>query len=236
MRNWIDNIRVYLREQRQLKKALEELKDPNSLIHSLKESNSVFVHIPKTAGLSIVRAVYGENVKRGGHRRILFYQKLFRDFDDYFKFSVVRNPWDRLYSAYQFIQKGGINEHDQNAREMHLSEITSFEEFVMNWLNEEKVWTIIHFFPQHFFLTSKNQTLLVDYIMRFENMIEDVKILERRLNKKITIPHENKTTESKEYLNNYTEEMVAKVTKIYQKDIEMFKYSFRNENLESINC
>lgn len=72
----------------------------------------IFVHIPKTAGISISRSIFGN--LGGGHTKIRDYELIFsaKDFNNYFKFTFVRNPWDRIFSAYRFLKNGGINEED----------------------------------------------------------------------------------------------------------------------------
>ena len=59
------------------------------------ETRSMFVHIPKTAGISVGLSLYGG--KSGDHRTIRDYKLCFSkaEFDSFFKFAFVRNPWDR---------------------------------------------------------------------------------------------------------------------------------------------
>ena len=73
----------------------------------------IFVHIPKTAGMSICQSLFGNLA--GGHATLADYQIIFakHEFDNYFKFSFVRNPWDRVYSAYNFLKKGGATDFDR---------------------------------------------------------------------------------------------------------------------------
>ena len=59
----------------------------------------IFVHIPKAAGMSVCRSLFGNLA--GGHATLADYQIIFAraEFERYFKFTFVRNPWDRFVSG-----------------------------------------------------------------------------------------------------------------------------------------
>ena len=63
----------------------------------------IFTHIPKTGGTSITRAL---NPNAGIKNKPLKEMPL-KDKEDYFKFTFVRNPWDRAVSMFFFRQKRG---------------------------------------------------------------------------------------------------------------------------------
>src|SRR5690625_2614056 len=67
--------------------------------------HSIFVHIPKTAGVSVAHSLF--EIKTAYHVRVSKYQIIFSqdEYNQYFKFAFVRNPWDRLVSAYRFLKK-----------------------------------------------------------------------------------------------------------------------------------
>src|SRR5258707_7699115 len=70
------------------------------------EFRCIFIHIPKTAGTSLSQALFGRHSR---HIPYIEYEKGNpRKFRQYFKFTFVRNPWDRLVSTYFFLKQGGL--------------------------------------------------------------------------------------------------------------------------------
>ena len=223
------NIKNRLKQKSFLKKQMHRIHLKGSLLNAFYNKKVIFVHIPKTAGISVAKAIFGD-VSLEGHRSIMFYKNLFNeDFSEYFTFSVVRNPWDRLYSAFKFLEKGGINIHDRNAYEQYLEEYKDFEDFVTNGLNKEMIYEIMHFIPQSEFICSKDGKIDVNYIARFENLKDDISELSEKVNdilkSNYKLDHHNKT-DKKDYKDIYTIQMIEKVHQIYQKDIDIFEYKF----------
>ena len=67
----------------------------------------IFVHIPKTGGTSIKKSLGITNRSLGYHKRANDIKKEIPDkWKNYFKFSVVRNPYDRVYSIYSYYKMG----------------------------------------------------------------------------------------------------------------------------------
>ena len=222
----IKNIKDYFKKLRFAKQQQKKLKVKGSLLHAFSENKRIFIHIPKTAGISIAKAIFGD-VSLEGHRSIFFYQKVFeKEYTDFFTFTFVRNPWDRLYSSYKFLEKGGINIHDKNAYEMYLSQYHDFEDFVLNGLDNKLIYEITHFIPQSEFICNPKGEVLVDFLGKFENLEYDIKKLSEKINKEVVIEHHNKN-KKKPYIDVYTNQMKLKVEEIYQRDIDIFKYRFK---------
>lgn len=76
---------------------------------AMARRNLIFVHVPRVAGTSIVRALYGEGCTR--HHSIRYYRavhpRLYRRAQS---FALLRNPFDRFASAYAFVRTGGTPE------------------------------------------------------------------------------------------------------------------------------
>jgi hypothetical protein len=215
-----------IRKARFAKRQLDKIHKKGTLINSFYESKTIFIHIPKTAGISLVKSFFGD-VTLEGHRSVSYYKQVFKNrYSDFFTFTIVRNPWDRLYSSYKFLQKGGINIHDKNAFETHLSIYKDFEDFVLKGLNEKIISEITHFIPQHEFICDKNGKIIVDYVGKFENLNKVVDKINDILKSEFKLEHHNKTNK-KDYKDIYTTEMIVKVNQIYQKDIDIFEYNFK---------
>jgi hypothetical protein len=193
------------------------------------ETKSIFVHIPKAAGISVCSSLYGNYA--GGHTSINRYQYVFsqKDFDSYFKFTFVRNPWERLYSAYTFLVQGGFNDRDKQWAKLNLSSYKSFNEFVLEWLCKENVNKYIHFVPQVDFITFDGKLDVgIDFIGYFENIREDFQFVCDKLCLKSKLSNTNNTNNKGMYFDHYDDEMIERVSDVYSDDIELLGYTFDN--------
>ena len=72
------------------------------------EKKLIFIHIPKNAGTSIIKAMGFENICTGVEnlymdKSIEKYKEHYQDYwNDYTKFTSIREPIDRFISAYKF--------------------------------------------------------------------------------------------------------------------------------------
>jgi chondroitin 4-sulfotransferase 11 len=197
--------------------------------YSLKgfiDNKCIFIHIPKAGGISLAISLFG-NLGFGhseAYKYLLVFNK--KEFNEYFKFTVVRNPWDRLVSAYLFLKAGGYNQKDKEWFDEHLSRYKDFQHFVMEWVNENNVFRGIHFKPQYEFITIKNK-IVIDKIYKMENLDEVEVDFREKLNKDIKIIHKNKTPlRSKGYRQHYNETTKEIVRRVYRKDIILLNYQF----------
>jgi hypothetical protein len=66
----------------------------------------------------------------------------------------VRNPWDRLVSAYQYLRQG-----HRHSPIVGLLQSGSFTDFVKGALRSPVVWRELHIKPQHFFVVDRQERL-----------------------------------------------------------------------------
>lgn len=186
----------------------------------------IFIHIPKAAGTSVAQTLFGEGSR---HLRYSEYEQANpRKFREYFKFTFVRNPWSRLYSAYSFLKKGGMNEMDRTWAAEHLAGLSDFDSFVKEWVTPENIRSWIHFYPQHYFVCDDALNLKMDFVGQFESMDCDIASVQERLSlpiqplNRINVTHKSESSR----VPVYSEESEEIVRRVYANDIELFGYEF----------
>lgn len=224
---WYDFV---ISENQQWKRLQEQRSQVSCTGHSFKgmiDTKSIFVHTPKCAGVSISEALYGN--LGGGHTTLHEYLYVFspREVKRFFKFTFVRNPWDRLFSAYMFLRQGGWGENDRSLYESQMAEYKSFDEFVRKWINRNNIWEHHHVFrPQtHYIIDSRNKIKL-DFIGRFEKIQQDFLYVCSELNLITSLPKINGSGNMGAYRDYYSQESRDIVKRIYEEDIDVLKYSF----------
>ena len=179
----------------------------------------MFFHIPKTAGISISNSIYGD--VKWGHRTVDYYKSYYGDdvFYSLYKFCFVRNPYDRLFSAYTFLKKGGINDQDLAFSQKYLSEYLTFEDFVLRGLEKKEIMEWVHFKPQYTFVCD-NDKMVMDFVGKMENINEDFEYLCKQIN--INNAELKKLNMSSVKKNDFSDEIKSIIKTKYQKDFTLF--------------
>ena len=143
-------------------------------------------------------------------------------------FAVVRNPWDRFVSAYEYAKlKNSFWHNDLNPNP--LSKIAcscSFEQFVKYFYNIRDKLNIIneplyHINSQYIWIVDDTNTIRVDYIIKYENLENELSTI--GLNAELQ--NINKSSHTS-YQSDYTNETKELVANMYAIDIQLFKYQF----------
>jgi hypothetical protein len=140
-------------------------------------------------------------------------------FDHYFKFGIVRNPWDWQVSVYHYILEQKNNRHHQIIKAIPggFGGYIRFLEIKNSYFSPT--------LNQHSFLFDRKGKLLVDFVGRHENLRKDFGQICERLNLKSQLPHLNTSTHSK-YQDYYTAQSKDIVYRLFKKDIDIFGYEF----------
>ena len=196
-----------------------EEKKINPILSLFIEKKCVFFHIPKTGGISISNSLFGD--VKWGHRNVNFYKLHYGEkvFNSLYKFCFVRNPYDRLFSAYTFLKEGGINNQDLEFSNSYLQEFISFDEFVLKGLEKEEIINWVHFKPQYTFVCDENDNIVMDFIGKMENLKADFNTVCKHLNIESELKQLNKSAAKK---INLSEEVKAVIKLKYQKDFNLF--------------
>ena len=177
----------------------------------------IFIHINKCGGNTIDEHF---TEKFQGHTKAFEYKKLNpNEFDNYFKFTFVRNPWDRVVAFYHYQLKRKWDYYP-------FDETLSFKKFVKNWLIQMPKQTPLNTNPCYDWISDKDDNLLVDFIVRFENLQADFNTICDKIGiDRQKLPHKNKS-KHKHYTEYYDDETRKIVGEKYAKDIEYFGYEF----------
>lgn len=204
-------------------------KSTNPFIPAFDDKSLIFIHVPKAAGSSVSSALFGGNT---GHKPISrFYAHDPIKTRNYFSFTFVRNPWDRLWSAYRYFNAvvGQTAHRDHRWATKMLSDNSDFESFVLG-LNQKNYRSHIkkydHFRDQADWVCVDGR-LMVDFVGRFETLSSDFSYICQ--NAGIDVPELKKIRASSNdvnYKHQYSPRLAAIVEDVYRKDIELFGYSF----------
>lgn len=204
----------------------------------LHSKRMVFVHIQRTGGNSISAALGEANNSPDKH----FSASELRDkcgkeaWNSYFKFSFVRNPWDRLVSWWSLIEtqrtayeNGAIL--NNNFQTYILSQAKDFEQFITRCDQEiadidgnKSVYK-----NQMDSLTDGSGRLLVDFVGRFETLQNDFSFVTEKLLGHAVMLQRLNYVPRKHYCEYYTPALKDLVGTRYARDIKAFGYTFANE-------
>lgn len=193
--------------------------------------NALFIHVPKTAGMTAARALGLKVFKRGiadsirpeaikkefdGTGMVTFRHALYRNLrkagvfsEEFertsFKFCFCRNPYDRAVSHWKFTMR----KHPDR-----LEPGTSFRDFT-RLLGTKRDWI-----PQFTWVHGVN----LDFIGRFETLEEDIRTVGAELGIEVgDIPKLNATRHD-HYTTYYCAEAKANIDNYYTTDFRFFGY------------
>lgn len=192
------------------------------------ENRCIYVHITKTAGTSVNAGLFG--TRTGSHRKLAHYRAIFgvHDYDTYFKFAFVRNPWDRLVSAYLYLKQGGAHAGDRNWALQHLASYPTFDDFVKGWIKPRNIRRKNHFVPQVNFICLPGQHKIeLDFTGSYENLQVDYDKVRTILGRGNPLPLRNVTPgKNEDFRSYYTSQTRTIVAEAYREDIELLGYTF----------
>lgn len=209
----------------------------------IHECNAIFVHIPKTAGISLTHAIMSHIVGtdtsgeighlsnklkirfelRGKQKHKQAYNYVPADiskelWDNYYKFAFIRNPWDRAVSEFHWRHTLLTRKPSKNFKEF----LGHCERRLQN-IDKGIYWT--HAQTQKSYVTNNIGDIILNDLFKFEDMDNNIKIISDKLNITLNMKKYNSSNHKhyRKYYNCETEEIVRR---LYKEDIEMFNYEF----------
>lgn len=237
-----DSTRLYLSNRLYNKhKPLEHIvrvkvTSENSSYSKLELSKKyIYTHIFKNSGTSMQEYLNPGSFMINYSERLLVHKRKNPElFKEFFKFTIVRNPWDRLVSIYFYNQRifreNGylqLEESLQNLiREQRAFWQPTFKEFVLglskaDYINDRFTKN------QCYWVCDDDGNILADYVGRFEDIDQCYNYIGKRLGidaeRKIPKVNMSKHSSYQTYYDKQTRDIVQN---IYERDIEIFGYKF----------
>ena len=203
----------------------------------LNEEKIIFIHIPKTAGSAIEllllkskKNVYKNKFygisKFNNHSKAMHHltakdlKSILNNYNDFFKFTIIRNPYSKLISEYYWCEVENMGYKSKQSFDKFLDDI---EIIVNNNKYEDSIY-YDHFMPQYFFVYDENKDIIVDYIGKYEKLNESVQFIKSKFNITSELPIFEK------YINRMTNKIILnesqknRIYNLYKKDFQLFDY------------
>jgi hypothetical protein len=202
----------------------------------------IFIHVSKTAGSSIQKLLHRHNNKKdicigipgngaivgmNDHATIEQVRNAYpREYDEYFKFAFVRNPWDRMVSSYCFRNRKRIDWKNDFSfiRKGFIKETNSIgSSFFLERPH------LMHPFDT----ISIDGVVRMDVVYRFETLHEDIKDICWRLgvsdNGAMPMEMTKMRKDRRHYSYWYNDSARERVASFFPRMIEMFGYEFEEK-------
>lgn len=146
-------------------------------------------------------------------------EKSHQIFNNFFKFSSVRNPWARAVSLY--FRREGVK----------VAKHLSFDDFCENhfYSSDTCLHPTLHM-NQLDWLVDKSGEVIMDYVYRVENFDEAIEEIKERTDGRIQLKprrsNRNPKSKSGSYRELYTDYTRKLIAKHFERDIDFFEYTF----------
>ncbi len=207
----------------------------------------LFFPIPKVATSSIrklIARLEGRSTLGNPHHDIELesvWTKDLRGFEGYTRFTVVRNPWDRLASCYfdkiagqttdtDFSTRQGIHEGFERYNRLLPRRLfyqsMSFLDFlrtvskIPDWISDE------HFRSQYRMLSGPDGELMTENILKFEDLPHSINSFLDAQQINVRLEDRANRTKHDDYRSYYCKTANEIVARRYRHDIHLFSYYF----------
>jgi hypothetical protein len=161
--------------------------------------------------------------------------------DDFFKFTFIRNPWDRQVGRFFHDQRIGdippdvsferwikwfdMRYKDKGGFDRALQDETAKRPWCFGLGANKPKFLPRWDWPCFYWCCNEDMEIKMDFIGRVETLEKDFDSLTKKLDINASLPHKNKSDRGP-YQDYFTKETKDVVEKIFEKDIEHFGYTF----------
>ncbi len=158
-----------------------------------------------------IKHQYASTVKNSRNKLTVTQQQ----YDSYFKFTIVRNPWDRAYSWYKNVLRD-----DRHRSRYGISRDMPFSDFLVAYIGTDMLK------PQTYWLKNYAGDIDLDYIGKFETLAEDFREITKKMGvTHIRLPHKVRGSQNS-YREIYDQTSIKLVRDYYAEEIALFGYDF----------
>jgi hypothetical protein len=209
-----------------------------------REYKMIFIHIPRTGGTSMAYSLktLSSTFKypQWNHFNYIQYkihlsQRFNENIDNYFVFTIIRNPWDRVVSHYEWHTSGSISDdkkyYDSGIKIkprgrpiIQKKKRVPFDQYV---LSMKKIYTPFEKQTQYDYLKGPGNKLYIDFIIQYETLNEGLDCLRNKKKINLDFPHIHKTDHkhySEYFQNDLT--LINAVRDYFKRDIDYFGYTY----------
>jgi len=141
-----------------------------------------------------------------------------KEYRDYYKFTFIRNPWDRAYSWYKNVMRD-----EKHQKSYGVSNDISFNDFLQLFAGK------LALRPQTYWLKDFKGNIPLDYIGRFENLNEDFRHISSSLGlKNSNLPHFLHGGKD-DFRDYYDTTSIQLISDVFKEEISLFGYTFEKE-------
>ena len=169
------------------------------------------------------------------YRRTLFAQKYLytpTEFEQMFKFTIVRNPYDRILSAWKYLYRNQKNTFklyllDKKSYRLKNNYQTFLEELPEFWKYKKDRHIATHTAPIWPDISDESGHLLLDKIYKLETIKSSLIDISKNIGVSITkFSHINKNRNENSYRQFYTTRTRKLIEQLFAEDLEKLGYEF----------
>ena len=204
----------------------------------------IFVHIPKCGGTSISSSLGLERdhgtirmIEPLNFKTLYYYPLSYKDllrkiryqyinkkklknfsnqkYNEYFKFSFVRNPWSRAFSWFNNVMRDST--HQKNLK---ITKNLNFKDFLILFAGKGMLRS------QTYWLQDFQGKIPLDFIGKFENINSDFECVCKRIsksNRKLEVKNIGPNLDYRDHYDATTKKIIEDV---YHHEIKLFDYTF----------